>query len=133
MERGVAASVLVVAVIKKARQLCRVSAHEQPRSGRRKCAQNRLEHLVVHAAGLVDDVEDVVSVESLQGVRLAGRSGHSEPLLGVLLHVDLFLCPHQLPLEGFIVAQPLAYLRPQDIKQLMLRRGRARDFGEWPG
>lgn len=65
MERGVAASVLVVAVIKKARQLRRVSTHEQPRSGRRKCAQHRLKNLIVHAAGLVDDVEDVVSVKSL--------------------------------------------------------------------
>ena len=65
MEGAVLRPVLVVAVEKKAGQLCGVPGHKQAGALCGEGAQDRLKHLVVNAAGLVDDIKHMVSVKAL--------------------------------------------------------------------
>ena len=108
-------AVLVVAVIEKAGDLGGVPTHHQLGALGGQRTEDRLKYLIFDAGGLVDDVEDVVCMEALEGVRLAGRSSYGKPFLRVSFHVDLLFCPDQVIRQGRVVSQPLRNLGPQDV------------------
>mgnify|MGYP007014934431 CR=1 FL=1 len=115
MDCVVLGSVLVVAVIEKAGDLGGVPTHHQLGALGGQRTEDRLKYLILDAGGLVDDIEDVVCMEALEGVRLAGRSSYGKPFLRVSFHVDLLFCPDQVIRQGRVVSQPLRNLSPQDV------------------
>ena len=85
--------VLMVGVVEEARDFGGVPTHQQAGALGGQSAQDRLEDVIPHTAGLVDDIQHILGVEALEGIWLAGGPGHGEPFLGVAPHVDLFTGP----------------------------------------
>ena len=112
-------------IIKKARQSCRVSHHQQLRIRSSHSAQNRLKDLVRYTGCLIDDIKHMVRVKALQRLRVGCCTRYREPLLRLVSHIQFFLRPDQIVFQCRVASHPLADLRPQNIIELVLGRCRA--------
>ena len=112
MEGIIGGSVLMVAIIEEAGDPGRVPAHQQAGSLGRQSAQDGLENIIPHAGCLVDDIQHMVCMEALEGIRLAGSPGHRKPFFGVSPHIDLFSGPDKVVAQYRVGPQPFCNLSP---------------------
>ena len=87
MECRILFSVLIVTIIKKSRQLGRVSTHKQFCSWCRKSTKNRFEYFIFNTAGLIYDIKHMFRMEALQSIWRTCSTCYRKPFFGMAFHV----------------------------------------------